>query len=144
VNPSYNIIIYDTTIRGHEFTFEDFTVTPTDSGSYTYDFPHSTVEGCDSIVHLILYVQYNDGIESHDISNVEVYPNPAQSLLFIKGEDMSKIMIYNAEGQLVYVSNELYGLNSVDVSHYAAGQYFVKIVFGNKQTITRKVIVNRK
>jgi hypothetical protein len=145
VNPSYNIIVYDTAIREHEFTFGDFVITPPDSGTYTYDFTFSTVNGCDSIVHLILYVQYNDGIEPHVLSNVEVYPNPAHSLLYIKGEEMSQIMIYNADGQLVYSTTEpVNNLHSVDVSRYATGNYFVKIVFGNKQTLTKKVIVSRK
>lgn len=132
-------------MREHEYTFGDFTTTPTDSGTYSYDFQHTTVNGCDSIVHLILYVQYNDGIAPYELMEVEVFPNPAHSVLNIKGEDIRQILIYNTDGQLVYTLNNLsLDIKTIDVSRFAAGQYLVKVLFGNKQIVTKKVIVNRK
>ncbi|MBO7628934.1 MAG: T9SS type A sorting domain-containing protein, partial [Bacteroidales bacterium] len=145
VNPTYNIYMYDTAVREHDYVFGEFTVTPADSGTYQYDFQYSTAEGCDSVVHLILYVQFNDGIAPYGQPDVEIFPNPTNSILNIKGEDMRQILIYSADGQLVYASDEVSAnLKVLDVSRYAAGQYFVKIIFGNKQTVTRKVIVSRK
>ena len=145
VNPTYNIYVYDTAMREHEFTYGDFTITPADSGTYTYDFQYTSVEDCDSTVHLVLYVQYNDGIAPYEQPEVEIFPNPSNTVIHIKGEDMHQIQIYNAEGQLVYSSDvKQSDLQTVDVSRYAAGQYLVKIQLGNKQTITRRVIVQRK
>ncbi|MCR4878084.1 MAG: T9SS type A sorting domain-containing protein, partial [Bacteroidales bacterium] len=65
--------------------------------------------------------------------------------LNIKGENMRKILIYNTDGQIVYFTDEnVKDLQQVDVSRYAPGQYFVKIIFNNKQSVTKKVVVNRK
>ena len=145
INPAYNINICDTAVRGHAYVFGVFSITPSDTGTYTYDFQYSTEDGCDSVIHLMLYVMNNDGIAPYEFPDVEVFPNPTNNILNIKGEDMRQILIYDDEGKLVYASKELSSsLETVDVTRYAAGQYFVKIILGNKQIVTKKVIVNRK
>ena len=76
------------------------------------------------------------------MTGVEVFPNPTNATLNIKGENMRQIAIYNADGQLVYLKDEeIADLHRVDVSRYAAGQYLVKIIFDNKQSITKKIVV---
>ena len=145
INPSYTVDVYDTAMREHEYVFGDFTFTPHDTGVYTHDFQYSTVEGCDSLVHLILLVQNNDGIPTNAIAGVEVFPNPTNHLLNIKGEDMRQISIYNADGQLVYSSeSSVSDLKQVDVSRYAAGHYYVKVKLNDNRTVTLKFIVNRQ
>jgi len=112
-----------------------------ETGDYTQTL--QTVDGCDSVVTLHLTITV--GIDDHDLSGIDVFPNPTNGILNIKGDDIHQILIYNADGQLVYASDEWSAnLKTMDVSSYAAGQYFVKIIFGNKQTVTKKVIVNRK
>jgi hypothetical protein len=144
VNPEYDITVYDTAMRHHEYTFNNMTITPADTGTFTYDFQETTVNGCDSIIHLVLYVQNNDGIEPFELSTVEVFPNPAHNLLNIKGNDIQQIQIYNADGKLVYSTKVATDWCTVDVSNIATGHYFVKVFFDNKQTVTRKVIIQRK
>ena len=144
VHPTYTVDVYDTAMLEHEYVFGDFTLTPHDTGVYTYDFQYSTVEGCDSLVHLILLVKNNDGVTSPALPDVEVYPNPAHTLLNIKGEGMRQILIYNADGKLVFTKeSDGADLQQVDVSRYASGHYLVKIVFDNRKTVTCKVIVGR-
>ncbi len=134
-------------------TVSDFSITTADScyewnmvrycenGDYVQTL--QTTDGCDSVVTLHLTITVD--IDDHDLSGIEVFPNPTNSILNIKGEDMRQILIYDDEGKLVYASNELSSsLETVDVTRYAAGQYFVKIILGNKQTVTKKVIVSRK
>jgi len=145
VNPTFNIFVYDTAILGHEYVYDNLTITPENTGSYDYEFQYSTVDGCDSIIHLNLLVINNDGIPTVDLPHIEVFPNPAQTVLNIKGENMQKIHIYDAEGRLVFVKNEnIKDLQQVDVSGFAAGQYFVKILLHDGQTVTFKFLVNRK
>ena len=87
---------------------------------------------------------HNDGISTEIIPNIEVFPNPAQTALHIKGESIKQIILYNADGQLVLSKDENdSNLIVLDVSPYAAGQYYLKIVLTDKQTITRKFIINR-
>ena len=145
INPSYYITINDTAIRGHEYVFGDFTITPEAPGEYEYNFPHTTVNGCDSVIHLNLLVINNDGILTIDLPDIEIFPNPTQSLLNIKGENMRRIDLYNANGQLVYSKeNDGANLKQVDVTRFASGQYFVKVLLGDGRIATRKVIVNRR
>ncbi len=145
VNPSYSIDVYDTAMREHEYQFGDFTITPADSGTYTYDFQYSTAEGCDSTIHLILFVMYNEGVPSIYINEIEVFPNPANTLLNIKGENMRKICIYNANGQLLFTKEDLVSdLQQVDVTRFASGQYFLKVQLDDGHTVTRKFIVSRR
>jgi hypothetical protein len=92
-------------------------------------------------MHLTITV----GIDDHDLSGIEVFPNPTNRILNIRGENMRRIDIYNADGQLVYTKqNDGSDLMQVDVSRFAAGQYFVKVLLGDGRTATRKVIVNRR
>lgn len=131
----------------------DFSITTADScyewnmvsycetGDYTQTL--QTVEGCDSVVTLHLTITV--GIDDHDLSGIDVFPNPTNSILNIKGEDMQRIVIYNDNGQLIYADGSVVSdLKQVDVSHFAAGQYFVKVLLGDGRTVTRKFIVTRR
>ena len=145
MNPTYDLTVYDTAVRDHEYIFDHFTITPTSTGTMTFDFQYSTSEGCDSIVHLMLYVLDNIGVQTVWMPNIEVFPNPAQSTLNIKGENMQRFWIYDDNGRLVFSKNEaVTDLQRVDVSHLAPGQYFVKVQFDNNRTVTRKFVVNRQ
>ena len=145
INPSFDITIYDTAVRQHEYTLGDFQITPEEVGTFTYDLAGTTEAGCDSTVHLILTVLNNDGIPAIETANVVIFPNPAHALLNIKGENMREIYIYNTDGQIVYSKeNIINDLQQVDVSRYASGQYLVKIIFDTKQSVTKKVVVNCK
>ena len=92
-----------------------------------------------------LHLTITVGIDDHDLSGIEVFPNPTNRILNIKGEDMRRIDLYNADGQLVYTKeNNGSDLVQVDVTRFASGQYFVKVLLGDGRIATRKVIVNRR
>lgn len=70
-----------------------------------------------------------------------VYPNPANDKLTIKTKDLSaeaKAEIHNSLGQLVY-SAQISGENTIDLSSFSQGLYFVKVIDGNKSE-TKKII----
>ena len=130
----------------------DFTITTTDScyewNSETYcetgDYTQTlqTNSGCDSVVTLHLTITV--GIDDHDLAGIEMFPNPTNRILNIRGEDMRRIDIYSVDGQLLYTKeNNGSDLMQVDVSQFAAGQYFVKVQSNNNRTVSRKFIVNR-
>ena len=133
--------------------FESVEVTTTDScyewnseiycesGDYTQTF--QTVNGCDSVVTLHLTIMV--GIPNAELPNIDVFPVPAHYMLNIKGGNMRRIDLFNADGHLVYsIMEPTSDLEQIDVSHFAAGHYFVKVTLDNKQTVSKKVIVNRK
>ncbi len=68
-----------------------------------------------------------------------LYPNPANTLIFVKGEKIQKIEIYNSLGQLV--DSRSAKPDFVDVANYRAGIYFFKVFTANNQPITKQVLV---
>ena len=84
LNPTYDIYVEDSTDMGQEYTYDSFVITPTDSGTFHYDIQNYTLVGCDSIVHLTLYVAFVDGIEEFTMTpELTFYPNPTTASLNI-------------------------------------------------------------
>ncbi len=61
---------------------------------------------------------------------INIYPNPATDIVYIKAPK-SQILIYNIQGELVFKANNV---QSIDVSSFAGGIYYVKFVNNNFQT----------
>ena len=144
VNPTYEIFVEDSAMRNHLYTGYGLSLTPEDSGTYTYEIRNVTVTGCDSIIHLTLHVAFNYGIEQHTAEQREftVYPNPATTVVNIKGEDIRKVHVYNALGKLVQVveaDDEEHV--QIMVSGYAPGNYFLRILLSDGQIVNKKIIV---
>ena len=76
-------------------------------------------------------------VAENNAANFEVYPNPTSTTLFVKGNDIQSVTIFNAVGQQVlYVENR----NEINVESLNEGVYFVRIsdVFGN--SIVKKIV----
>jgi hypothetical protein len=78
---------------------------------------------------------------------LRVYPNPAQDVLYIKsenGEAIKRIVVYNAIGEQVYVSDNQ-GIESLDIntSAFQNGMYVLKVQYQNLQISTVKVSILR-
>jgi hypothetical protein len=80
------------------------------------------------------------GVEEHAINEVYVYPNPANSALYIHNFKQGYITtIYNSSGLKVLQANQ----ENIDVSRLEPGLYFVQIIDKKADIITvEKVIVN--
>ena len=73
--------------------------------------------------------------------NVEIYPNPAQSVLnFSSDYEYGKlsVLILNAQGQEVK-KFAFSGSRTIDVSELPSGIYFVKVLGGTM--ITKKIVI---
>ncbi len=90
----------------------------------------------------ILQIQ-QEFLSVEKISGLEfiAYPNPAQDKLTIMTKNLSadaKVDISNSLGQFIYkgaISEE----NTIDLSSFSQGLYFVKVTDGNK-TLTKKIV----
>ncbi len=144
LTPTYEIFVEDSALRNHEYVGYGLTITPADSGTFTYDIQNFTIDGCDSIIHLTLHVAFNYGIEQHVAERREftVYPNPATTVVNIKGEDMRRIQVYNGLGKLVQmVEAEDDKYVQIQLSGYAPGNYFLRILLSDGQVVSKKIIV---
>ena len=146
VNPAYHIYVSDTAVRENTYTYGDFVITPADSGVFTYDIQGYTIANCDSVIHLTLYVEYNTGIEDPVmLPEFKFFPNPTNAVLNIKGEQMRQVHIYDLNGKLVRKSDsDSPESTNIDVTGFASGHYVVKVLLENGQSVTRKIIVDRR
>ena len=117
-----------------------------ETGDYTQTL--QTVDGCDSIVtlHLTLTV----GIDEFQSVDFKVYPNPTSNIVNVEcimhNEDLGEMELHlcDAYGRLLGVvrANDDSPLQTVqiDLSRYANGVYFVKLIAEDKTIAVRKIV----
>jgi hypothetical protein len=74
----------------------------------------------------------------HIDSQLSVYPNPASEKVFIKGEKVSDVEMYTADGRKmnIILNND----QSIHISHLTKGTYLLKLKIKNEIT-TKKLII---
>jgi hypothetical protein len=80
----------------------------------------------DSIMNLYHEYMPPDAVRDVSAEKVQVYPNPASGVLYIKNAEGSDISIFNSVGQLV-LSTRLYSGNQVDIAALDPGIYFLRV-----------------
>ena len=141
VNPTYEEYVTDS-IHVHE-TYDNYgiTVTPSDTGVYTYTINGFTQSGCDSIIYLTLVVQGNIGVNDYVAPQLRVYPNPATTYVIVEGERMQTIYVYDMYGRLVQVQEvESPEYTRLSLDNMAAGNYIIRIRLLDGVMISRKII----
>ena len=77
------------------------------------------------------------GLEENNVLNVELYPNPVNNVLTVKGDNIVKVAIFNALGQeVVAVENR----NEIDVTSLNNGLYFVRVTDVNGNVSVNKIV----
>lgn len=113
--------------------------------SITYNFASSDVGnfGINTPTYFCIdQVIYNDftGIENAESVDLEMFPNPASSILqFNTKETIKQSEILTLDGKSIQTSMNT--LNSTDVSAVENGFYLIRLTFADNQTTTRKLIV---
>ncbi|MGN0033825.1 MAG: Omp28-related outer membrane protein [Candidatus Limimorpha sp.] len=85
----------------------------------------------------------SDGVESNVESNINIYPNPANELIFIEGENISFVQVYNALGQVVASTPASSDKMAVNVASLEQGVYVVRVVSVDGSVSTKKVSITR-
>ncbi|MBP9993840.1 MAG: Omp28-related outer membrane protein [bacterium] len=89
---------------------------------------------------LIKINRKTDAVGENDIDRVKIYPNPANSAIFVEGEDIKAVEVYNSLGQMV-ADVEGSAKTTVNVASFDNGVYFVKVVANDGTVKTQKVAV---
>ena len=77
------------------------------------------------------------GLEENNALKVELYPNPVNNVLTVKGDNIVKVAIFNALGQeIVTVENR----NEIDVTSLNNGLYFVRVTDVNGNVSVNKIV----
>jgi len=77
-----------------------------------------------------------------DENEVNVYPNPATTVINIDNAEGAQISVYDLSGRMVSSVNSASANQTIDASNLAKGMYIVRIANGNN-VITKKVNVVR-
>ncbi|HNQ69655.1 MAG TPA: T9SS type A sorting domain-containing protein, partial [Bacteroidales bacterium] len=80
------------------------------------------------------------GINTFVANNVKVYPNPANSELFVEISENADGQIIDALGRVIIDINLLNGVNIVNINNLTNGIYYLKIRFEDKKENTVKII----
>lgn len=76
------------------------------------------------------------GIDEND-NTVSIFPNPANNVLNVRGENIEQVRIYNAMGQQVLSTSA----QSINVSQLSRGLYVVSALMKNGQSVNEKVTI---
>lgn len=145
INPTYEVYVSDSAMMEHEYIIENFSVTPADSGTYEYDIQSYTLAGCDSIIHLTLYIAFNEGVDDFSMTpEFDFFPNPTNAQLNIRGERMARVEVFGIDGRLLFSGTpDSPEFTAIDVTPFAAGHYTVRITLNDGKTVSGKIVINR-
>ena len=90
-------------------------------------------------LHLLAYFGWNDGIDDNELMKISVYPNPTSGLFIVEGEDILKIEVYHAMGQLIYTKTASDYHTEIDLGNAADGMFLVRVT-GKDWTAERNVV----
>ncbi|MGZ5245164.1 MAG: T9SS type A sorting domain-containing protein, partial [Bacteroidia bacterium] len=83
--------------------------------------------------------------ENHNLkSEINIYPNPANNLVYIDGGEQrfNEITMANLLGETVAFSNLQTSKTSINIAHLSAGIYFIRVRSGN-QFSQHKLVITR-
>ena len=145
LNPTYEVYVSDSAMANHEYQYDNLVVTPSDSGTFQYDIQYYTIAHCDSVIHLTLSVAFNDGIDDYVTPEFSFFPNPTQAALNITGERMKRIHVYDLSGKLVLIADPNTPEQArINVNGFATGHYVVKVTLDDGNSISGKIIVDKR
>lgn len=117
------------------------------AGDFTVLYTYTDTNACTSVVNTTVHVQLPAGIENNLSSALTVYPNPFADFTTIKvGNDVklvnAELHVYDMVGRDVKAitninTNEI----KIDRKGMGAGAYYYKLINGNKDVATGRLIV---
>lgn len=113
------------------FNFNGLTLTQ--SGIYFDTLLNSF--GCDSIIELNLTIRYS-GLIDNLSSQINLFPNPTNGVLSIKGIDHPEIEIYDTQGKLLFKTAE----SEFNISNFSNGIYFLHLKTENNHVLVKPII----
>ena len=98
---------------------------------FRYEYPIEVVFGSAGVEDVVVE------------NNVNVYPNPAKSVVNVYAENLNKVTVYNSIGQVVYT--EVAGSDNlmINVESWTNGLYYINLETKSGVKSSQKVIVNK-
>ena len=84
--------------------------------------------------------KHGDGLDETISSNFNIYPNPANNKIYVDGENIGIVEVYNSLGQKV-ITTEGSEHTSIDVASFENSVYVVRVITNNGDVTTKKVTI---
>ena len=143
VNPSYEVDITDTAIAGTPYHNHGLNFTPQNPGTLNIDVPRTTVDGCDSTIHVTLVVIDGTSIDLHYLDkHITLFPNPTENVFTVSStiDMIRELTIYDNNGKAVLHQRIDDYSGQVNVENLTPGIYFVRMMTSDN-VVTKKLIV---
>lgn len=105
------------------------------SGPGTNEFKNS--------LYVDIYSSTVVGLEDVRCDDVNIYPNPATSIINISAANMKNVSIYNVMGQLVYNIIAESDNIKINTDSWTNGMYYVNVETVDGKNASQKIIVNK-
>ena len=123
------------------FDGSKFTADPEEAGIFRISVIATDTAGASASDNFYLRINGVDGLNLHEITELEVYPNPAKDMIYLNCEELIKetadYEIVNLLGRVVTRGKLMQ--NSVQVNSLSEGIYVLKIRTSNNNYIARIV-----
>ena len=83
------------------------------------------------------------GVEDVVAENINVYPNPAKSVVNVYAENLNKVTVFNSIGQIVYTEDTTSDNLMINVESWTNGLYYINLETENGVKSSQKVVVNK-
>ncbi len=78
-----------------------------------------------------------------DNNSVDVYPNPATSMINVVADNMKNVSVYNAVGQMIYTEDGASNNVMIDSQSWTSGFYYVTVETSDGSRVSQKIVVNK-
>ncbi len=149
-NPSVVGVMYRTAAETEFTEATAATVSPefevqltglTHDTEYIYKAFARTANGQEVVGEEKSFTTEYDAIDENIGVNCNIYPNPSKGVVYVKGVDIAKVMVFNSLGQLVDVVESESDDSSINIENLSVGVYYVRVMNNAGETITKKVSV---
>ncbi len=85
--------------------------------------------------------QQCDDLDTEDFAfqNLNIYPNPVKTSLYVEGPNSYNSMIFNIQGKQL-LQTKLRNIHQINLSSLKPGIYFLRLTNDKNQSITKKII----
>jgi len=81
------------------------------------------------------------GINNVQTASFEMFPNPANNEVTIKGAELSRVELFDLQGRKLAGYTNIKGNLQINVSNYDNGVYFVRMYSKHNQVVTKKLVI---
>ncbi len=117
-------------------------------GSHVITYSFTDANNCSGTAQSTIMVNTCLGIETNELGNLSIYPNPATDELNLQFENMeasdAEILLISNDGRIIFstiIKSNSTLIEKLDVSGYSEGIYLIKIK-SETISIVQKVVVN--